>query len=129
MIDSRLVAMDAFTFALNQICERRRPAREDHPGLICRIPDVTVIGTGTPCHELFFEVPSSMSRQTPPAAMPLRYPATQGYRSSARSSPGHGGIGRARGTAGVRQHEQPCPRVWDEPAGGNALGWFALTRP
>lgn len=52
VIEKRLGAAHAFSFGLNQICERRRSACEHAPGLICRIPHVSVIGTGTPSHEL-----------------------------------------------------------------------------
>jgi hypothetical protein len=51
VIDLSLVATDSVTFGLNQICERRRPASEHHPGLICRIPHTRVIGAGALSHE------------------------------------------------------------------------------
>jgi hypothetical protein len=51
VIDPRLVATDAFRFGLNQIREWRRPAGEDHPGLIRRGSHATVIGKGTSSHE------------------------------------------------------------------------------
>jgi len=46
-----LVAADAFSLGANEICERRAPVSEHHPGLICRNPHVTVIGTVAGSHE------------------------------------------------------------------------------
>jgi hypothetical protein len=61
VIDPRLVGLYAITVEPNEICERRRPASEHVPRLICGIPHATVIGSRTPSHECYGQHPVSCS--------------------------------------------------------------------